>query len=253
MLRRSGPRSPTRCFWPTNSSRSRGRIRAASGWRSGGGWKRASGSAPVGSSGGGHAPMVARAADRRGGRRVRWPRGPVQVRRRPRARASAMISDPADERDPPDVAADVGVLLGGPDGQAIDDRGPGARSGAAALLRRRSVRLRASSAARSSATICASSSAARASSSAVRLDRLAALTGRRSAPAPAGPGRPARWIGGRWPGRVLPRARLAMVRDGPPAMVGWAGRLTAQGSRSRRAERIASRRSSAGRRPQAPC
>ena len=47
MLRRSGPRSPTRCACPTNSSRFRGRIRAASGWRSGGGWKRASGRAPV--------------------------------------------------------------------------------------------------------------------------------------------------------------------------------------------------------------
>jgi hypothetical protein len=41
-----GPRSPTRCSWPTNSDRSRGRIRAASGWRSGGGLKRASGLAP---------------------------------------------------------------------------------------------------------------------------------------------------------------------------------------------------------------
>ena len=47
MLRRSGPRSPTRCSWPTNSSRLRGRMRAARGWRSGGGWKSASGRAPV--------------------------------------------------------------------------------------------------------------------------------------------------------------------------------------------------------------
>src|SRR5439155_148441 len=45
-LRRSGPRSPTRWSWPTNSARVRGRIRAASGWRSGGGWNRASGRAP---------------------------------------------------------------------------------------------------------------------------------------------------------------------------------------------------------------
>ena len=45
--RRSGPCSPTRGAWPTNSSSVRGRIRAASGCRSGGGWNRASGRAPV--------------------------------------------------------------------------------------------------------------------------------------------------------------------------------------------------------------
>src|SRR5690349_10623577 len=45
--RRSGPASPTRCPWPWNSSKLRGRIRAGSGCRSGGGWKSASGRAPV--------------------------------------------------------------------------------------------------------------------------------------------------------------------------------------------------------------
>src|SRR5437899_7033002 len=44
--RRSGPRSPTRCSCPTNSSSDRGRIRAASGWAPGGGWNRGSGLAP---------------------------------------------------------------------------------------------------------------------------------------------------------------------------------------------------------------
>src|SRR6185503_186516 len=43
---RSGPASPTRCCCPTNSSNVRGRMRAASGCRSGGGLNRASGRAP---------------------------------------------------------------------------------------------------------------------------------------------------------------------------------------------------------------
>src|SRR6476660_3935449 len=47
MLLRSGPRSPTRWSWPTNSSSDRGRILAASGWRSGGGWNSASGRASL--------------------------------------------------------------------------------------------------------------------------------------------------------------------------------------------------------------
>ena len=53
----------------------RGRMRAARGWRSGGGWKRASGRAPAGRRAGGMAAMVARAA-RRAAATVDVRRGP---------------------------------------------------------------------------------------------------------------------------------------------------------------------------------
>ncbi len=57
--RRRGPRSPTIVDWPTNSSRVRGRIRAARGCRSGGGRNRASGRAPETERRGGMGAMVA--------------------------------------------------------------------------------------------------------------------------------------------------------------------------------------------------
>ena len=119
------------------------------------------------------------------------------------------MSDQAatDDRDPPDVAGDVGVLLGGRDREAR----PGAdRDGLAAVTG--VARFLAASAAFSSATIAASSSAARASSASVRVSGRGAATG---AAAGVGwlAGRAAwRWSGGRCPGRdVLPRERLAMV------------------------------------------
>ena len=72
-VRRRGPRSPTRCAWPTNSSRLRGRIRAARGWRSGGGWKSGSVSRPWLPARARHRPVYGRNAPRpatfRAGRR----------------------------------------------------------------------------------------------------------------------------------------------------------------------------------------
>ena len=99
--RRSGPRSPTRLPWPTNSSSVRGRMRAASGCRSGGGRNRGSGRAP-GTAPGGHWAMVARA----GSGDLEHP-GDVDrdVQREQ--------DDQQQDRDPHDVlevARDVGVL-----------------------------------------------------------------------------------------------------------------------------------------------
>src|SRR5690242_7862547 len=116
-LRRSGPRSPTRCSWPTNSARVRGRIRAARGWRSGGGWKSASGRAPPDRAAGGR-----RLATRS---MVRGPTGPARrLERLEREEVEPVHEDvedgedreeePADEHDPSDVALDVGVLVGRP-------------------------------------------------------------------------------------------------------------------------------------------
>ena len=108
MLRRSGPRSPTRCACPTNSSRFRGRIRAASGCRSGGGWKRASGRAPVVRRADGMRAMVAPALERR---------QPREVRDDPE-REQDQDERAADDRDPPDVPSHVGVFLGRGDVEA---------------------------------------------------------------------------------------------------------------------------------------
>ena len=169
--------------------------------------------------------MVARRAVRPAGQMAALPVRCVRTQ-------STIISDdqrPADERDAPDVAADVGVLLGCPHGEAATRRGPRRRraDGRAASV----VRLRASSAARSSATICASSSAARASSSGVRLAGRGVTGGDRRRRGRSARRRAGSAVAGRvgcclervwpWCGTVLQRCRmggsLTAQDPGPPS------------------------------------
>ena len=113
---------------------------------------------------------------------------------------------PADERDPPDVARDVGVFLGGARGE------PAAAGRARRRLARCGSRVAlrvAASAARSSATIWPPRARPRAP-----LPLRSASAGRAASPASARRRR-RRAGAGRWPGRdVLPRTRLAMVGKG---------------------------------------
>ena len=113
MLRRSGPRSPTRWPWPTNSS-SVARAHPGGERLALGRWlEERLGAGAAGSSGGRHGPtMVARAVPRPASVRQNGPM-PGGARRRPRAASRSAISAAADDRDAPDVAGDVGVFLGG--------------------------------------------------------------------------------------------------------------------------------------------
>ena len=169
--RRSGPRSPTRCSWPTNSSSVRGRIRAASGCRSGGGLEQGLGTGAGDGAPGWHGAMVARAGSGRSSTT------PVDVdrdvqREQDRSSRTAIRSDVLQ------VARDVGVLVveSGWRAPATDSsRVGGVRSCGPACGRSRPPAPRRPSA--------ASSSAARSSSASVSPDGRGAA--QRPQPAPA--------------------------------------------------------------------